>query len=85
MWIYRYLGGAFDFESLVQNLLQHLAKKEAIIVNVYDITNSSRPYIMFGPDNFTDVTTSHVSSLDFGDPVRKHEMRCRYAGGKHDI
>jgi histidine kinase 2/3/4 (cytokinin receptor) len=71
------LGGAFDFESLVQNLLQHLAKKEAIIVNVYDITNASRPYTMFGPDNFTETTTSHVSSLDFGDPFRKHEMRCR--------
>ena len=74
------MGGAFDFESLVQNLLQHLAKKEAIIVNVYDITNSSSPYTMYGPDDFSDATASHVSSLDFGDPFRKHEMRCRYVG-----
>lgn len=74
----RFLGGAFDFESLVQNLLEQLAKKEAIIVNVYDITNSSRPLVMYGPDDFSEATSSHVSSLDFGDPFRKHEMRCRY-------
>lgn len=74
-----YLGGAFDVESLVQNLLHQLAKKEAIIVNVYDITNSSRPLVMYGPDDFSDATSSHVSSLDFGDPFRKHEMRCRLA------
>lgn len=74
-----FLGGAFDFESLVQNLLEQLAKKEAIIVNVYDITNSSRPLVMYGPDDFSEATSSHVSSLDFGDPFRKHEMRCRLA------
>ncbi|KAI5060179.1 hypothetical protein GOP47_0025116 [Adiantum capillus-veneris] len=74
-----YLGGAFDFESLVQNLLEQLAKKEAIIVNVYDVTNSTRPLVMYGPDDLSDVTSSHVSSLDFGDPYRKHEMRCRLA------
>ncbi|KAH7372669.1 hypothetical protein KP509_17G015700 [Ceratopteris richardii] len=74
-----YLGGAFDFESLVQNLLEQLAKKEAIIVNVYDITNSSQPLVMYGPDDFSDATSSHISSLDFGDPYRSHQMRCRLA------
>ena len=39
---------------------------------------------MYGPDDFSDATASHVSSLDFGDPFRKHEMRCRYVGEKHD-
>ncbi|KAF3793776.1 putative histidine kinase 6 [Nymphaea thermarum] len=34
-----YLGGAFDVESLVENLLWKLAGNEAIVVNVYDITN----------------------------------------------
>lgn len=71
-----YLGGAFDVESLVENLLGQLAKNEDIIVNVFDITNSSRPLVMYGPE-LTDSGISHVSSLDFGDPFRKHQMRCR--------
>ncbi|MCO5581182.1 hypothetical protein L7F22_035060 [Adiantum nelumboides] len=74
-----YVGGAFDFESLVQNLLEQLAQKEAIIINVYDITNLSRPLVMYGPDDLSDTISSHVSSLNFGDPYRKHEMRCRLA------
>eukprot|EP00249_Psilotum_nudum_P022672 c28605_g2_i3 orf=278-3370(+) len=74
-----YLGGAFDVESLVENLLCQLAQNEAIIVNVYDITNSSRPLIMYGPDTSTVSTLSRVSPLDFGDPFRKHEMHCRLA------
>ncbi|KAJ7296812.1 hypothetical protein O6H91_Y097300 [Diphasiastrum complanatum] len=72
-----YVGGAFDFESLVENLLRQLAGSQAIIVNVYDITNKSRPLVMYGP-NTTDTNEIHVSSLEFGDPVRKHEMRCRF-------
>eukprot|EP01018_Ginkgo_biloba_P003776 Gb_14997 [translate_table: standard] len=72
-----YLGGAFDVESLVENLLRQLAGKQAIIVNVYDITNSSRPFIMYGPP-VTYNGLSHVSTLDFGDPFRKHEMLCRF-------
>ncbi|GLJ40220.1 hypothetical protein SUGI_0825400 [Cryptomeria japonica] len=72
-----YLGGAFDVESLVKNLLRQLAGNQAITVNVYDMTNSSEPLRMYGPD-VTDDEISHISLLDFGDPVRKHEMRCRY-------
>ncbi|KAH9315451.1 hypothetical protein KI387_024078, partial [Taxus chinensis] len=72
-----YLGGAFDVESLVKNLLRQLAGNQAITVNVYDMTNSSVPLRMYGPE-VTDDEISHVSTLDFGDPIRKHEMRCRY-------
>eukprot|EP01018_Ginkgo_biloba_P005458 Gb_13091 [translate_table: standard] len=72
-----YLGGAFDVESLVENLLRQLAENQAIVVNVYDITNSSMPLIMYGPQ-VTDNGMSHVSALDFGDPFRKHEMQCRF-------
>ncbi|KAL7163329.1 hypothetical protein ACSBR2_039429 [Camellia fascicularis] len=74
-----YLGGAFDVESLVENLLGQLAGNQAIVVNVYDVTNSSDPLIMYGhqyPDG--DMSLKHVSMLDFGDPFRKHEMVCRY-------
>ncbi|XP_077241026.1 histidine kinase CRE1-like isoform X2 [Tasmannia lanceolata] len=74
-----YVGGAFDVESLVENLLRKLAGNQAIMVNVYDVTNTSTPLIMYGPwypDG--DISLSHVSMLDFGDPFRKHQMSCRY-------
>ena len=76
--IIRYLGGAFDVESLVENLLKQLASNQDIMVNVYDVTNTSRPLIMYGSkasDGYTSLT--HVSMLDFGDPLRKHQMECR--------
>ncbi|XP_077236174.1 histidine kinase CRE1-like [Tasmannia lanceolata] len=74
-----YLGGAFDVESLVENLLRKLAGNQAIMVNVYDVTNTSTPLIMYGPQHRDDDTSlSHVSMLDFGDPFRKHQMSCRY-------
>ncbi|GFP86555.1 histidine kinase 4 [Phtheirospermum japonicum] len=74
-----YLGGAFDVESLVENLLGQLAVNQAIVVNVYDTTNSSCPLIMYGHlSQDGDMSLKHVSKLDFGDPFRKHEMICRY-------
>ncbi|KAK4371254.1 hypothetical protein RND71_010729 [Anisodus tanguticus] len=74
-----YLGGAFDVESLVEYLLGQLAANHPIIVNVYDVTNSSDPLIMYGHQNPNgDASLKHVSKLDFGDPFRKHEMICRY-------
>ncbi|KAE8705415.1 Histidine kinase 4 [Hibiscus syriacus] len=74
-----YLGGAFDVESLVENLLGQLAGNQAILVNVYDITNSSDPLIMYGHQNQDgDLALVHQSKLDFGDPFRKHQMICRY-------
>ncbi|KAL7260190.1 hypothetical protein ACSBR1_005954 [Camellia fascicularis] len=74
-----YLGGAFDVESLVENLLGQLAGKQAIVVNVFDITNSSDPLIMYGHQyQDGDVSLKRVSTLDFGDPFRNHQMVCRY-------
>ncbi|KAK4484097.1 hypothetical protein RD792_011317 [Penstemon davidsonii] len=68
----RYLGGAFDVESLVENLLGQLAGNQAIVVNVYDITNSSDPLIMYEHQSQDgDMSLKHVSSFDFGDPFRK--------------
>ncbi|KAH7285202.1 hypothetical protein KP509_33G017600 [Ceratopteris richardii] len=72
-----YLGGAFDVESLVENLLSRLARSEDIIVNVYDITNSSEKLIMYGPEESPGSTILHTSLLDFGDPYRKHHLQCR--------
>ena len=75
---HRYLGGAFDMESLVENLLGQLAGNQAILVNVYDITNSSDHLIMYGHQNQDgDLALLHESKLDFGDPFRKHQMICR--------
>lgn len=74
-----YLGGVFDIESLVEKLLQQLASKHTILVNVFDTTNFSDPISMYGSDTLGDGL--HVSSLNFGDPFRKHEMRCRF---KHE-
>lgn len=74
-----YLGGAFDVESLVENLLSKLAGNQDIVVNVYDVTNASEAMVLYGPPSLDDqVPLLHVSMLDFGDPFRKHEMRCRY-------
>ena len=74
----RYIGGAFDVESLVENLLRQLAGNQDISVNVYDITNSSEPLVMYGPQNPDGyMSLSHDSTLDFGDPYRKHQMNCR--------
>ncbi|XP_052185814.1 histidine kinase 3 isoform X2 [Diospyros lotus] len=72
-----YLGGVFDIESLVEKLLQQLASKQTILVNVYDTTNSSHPISMYG-SNVSDDGLHHVSTLSFGDPFRKHEMVCRF-------
>ncbi|CAA7393336.1 unnamed protein product [Spirodela intermedia] len=72
-----YLGASFDVPSLVEKLLHQLASKQTIVVNVYDTTNSSYPMRMYGP-NATDTGLLHVSHLDFGDPLRKHEMHCRF-------
>ncbi|KAA8528961.1 hypothetical protein F0562_033551 [Nyssa sinensis] len=72
-----YLGGVFDIESLVEKLLQQLASKQTILVNVYDTTNCSNPISMYGSNVSVD-GLQHVSSLNFRDPFRKHEMRCRF-------
>ncbi|KAK7400024.1 hypothetical protein VNO78_11222 [Psophocarpus tetragonolobus] len=72
-----YLGGVFDVESLVEKLLQQLASKQTVIVNVYDTTNHTHPIAMYGSNESGDVFY-HVSTLNFGDPFRKHEMHCRF-------
>ncbi|MBA0862635.1 hypothetical protein Goshw_010979 [Gossypium schwendimanii] len=72
-----YLGGVFDVESLVEKLLQQLASKQKILVNVLDTTNQSYPISMYG-SNASDDGLELVSHLNFGDPFRKHEMRCRF-------
>lgn len=72
----RYLGGVFDIESLVEKLLHQLASKQTIFVNVYDTTNISEAISMYG-SNVSNDGLDRVSTLNFGDPFRKHEMRCR--------
>jgi len=74
--LFRYLGASYDLRSLVEKILQQLASKQTIVVNVYDTTNMSAPINMYGRD-VVDTGLLHVSSLDFGDPSRKHEMHCR--------
>ncbi|EPS60754.1 hypothetical protein M569_14048, partial [Genlisea aurea] len=74
-----YIGGGFDVESLVENLLGQLAGNQAMVVNVYDTTNASDPMIMYGYQSEDgDMSVEHISKLDFGDPHRKHQMICRY-------
>ncbi|XP_061361128.1 histidine kinase 2 [Gastrolobium bilobum] len=72
-----YLGASYDVPSLVDKLLHQLASKQTIVVNVYDITNASAPITMYGTD-VADTGLLRISSLDFGDPLRKHEMHCRF-------
>ncbi|KAJ0241739.1 Signal transduction response regulator [Hirschfeldia incana] len=72
-----YLGASYDIPSLVEKLLQQLASKQTISVNVYDTTNASSVIKMYGSED-GDMSEEHISSLDFGDPYRKHEMHCRF-------
>lgn len=72
-----YLGASYDVPSLVEKLLHQLASKQTIIVNVYDTTSQQAPIKMYGTD-VADTGMLHISPLDFGDPTRKHEMRCRF-------
>ncbi|XP_020189401.1 probable histidine kinase 3 [Aegilops tauschii subsp. strangulata] len=71
-----YLGGIFDIEALVDKLLHQLAGKQSIMVNVYDTTND-KPISMYGSDD-TGSGMFHNSTLNFGDPSRRHEMHCRF-------
>ncbi|KAJ1293878.1 hypothetical protein BS78_01G103000 [Paspalum vaginatum] len=74
-----YLGGAFDVESLVENLLRQLAGNQELVVNVYDVTNNSNPLVMYGSEvPLGNPSPSHICMLDFGDPFRRHHMVCRY-------
>ncbi|KAG4964236.1 hypothetical protein JHK84_038862 [Glycine max] len=72
-----YLGASYDVPSLVDKLLHQLASKQTIVVNVYDTTNASAPITMYGTD-VADTGLLYISSLDFGDPLRKHEMHCSF-------
>ncbi|XP_043689632.1 histidine kinase 2 [Telopea speciosissima] len=72
-----YLGASYDVPSLVEKLLHQLASKQTIVVNVYDTTNVTAPIKMYGP-NVINVGMMHVSNVDFGDPLRRHEMHCRF-------
>lgn len=74
---FRYLGASFDIASLVERLLQQLASKQTIIVDVYDTTNSSAAIKMYGLDDVSGSGEVHVSNVDFGDPTRQHAMHCR--------
>ncbi|GJN23514.1 hypothetical protein PR202_gb11169 [Eleusine coracana subsp. coracana] len=79
-----YLGGAFDVESLVENLLRQLAGLVELVVNVYDVTNQSNPLLMYGSEvPLGHPSPSHICMLDFGDPFRKHHMICRYKNKPH--
>jgi histidine kinase 2/3/4 (cytokinin receptor) len=79
-----YLGGAFDVESLVENLLRQLAGNQELVVNVYDVTNNSNPLLMYGSEvPLGNPSPWHVCMLDFGDPYRKHHMICRYRNKPH--
>nr|CAB3456261.1 unnamed protein product [Digitaria exilis] len=73
-----YMGGIFDIEALADELLQKLAGKQSIMVNVYDSTNRSL-LSMYGSNDHTEASgMCHISILNFGDPSRKHEMHCRF-------
>ncbi|OEL22625.1 putative histidine kinase 5 [Dichanthelium oligosanthes] len=76
-----YLGASFDVPSLVDKLLEQLASKQKIVVKLYDTTNHTSPIKMYGSDFTASGDLRRISSIDFGDPTRKHEMHCRF---KHE-
>ncbi|KAF7077190.1 hypothetical protein CFC21_081771 [Triticum aestivum] len=81
-----YLGAIIDMEALVDKLLHQLAGKQSIMVNVYD-TTYEYPIRMYG-SNDKGSGMYHNSSLNFGDPSRRHVMHCRWRwkdGSKLDV
>ena len=69
----------FDIESLVDKLLHQLACKHSIMVDVFDTTDPLNPISMYGSNSTADDNgIFHNCSLTFGDPLRRHEMHCRY-------
>ncbi|KAJ1437843.1 CHASE domain [Sesbania bispinosa] len=69
-----YVGGSFDVESLVENLLGQLAGNQAILVKVYDVTNSTDPLIMYG------------NQYEEGDMSLLHEIGyILYGAGNHIV
>ncbi|KAF8009168.1 hypothetical protein BT93_J0223 [Corymbia citriodora subsp. variegata] len=72
-----YIGGLFEFESLVENVLWQLGN-QSVLVTVYDITNCCLS-LMYGPNYVkSDQSMTHMSKLELGDPFRKYLMICRY-------
>ena len=69
----------FDIESLVDKLLHQLACKHSITVDVFDTTDPLNPISMYVSNSTADDNgIFHNCSLNFGDPLRRHEMHCRY-------
>ncbi|CAD6270816.1 unnamed protein product [Miscanthus lutarioriparius] len=78
-----YLGGIIYIEELVDKVLHEVAVKQSIMVNVYDTTTYDRPLSMYGSNDTGSgmchvSPLCHVSTLNFNDPSRKHEMHCRF-------
>ncbi|OWM69213.1 hypothetical protein CDL15_Pgr025400 [Punica granatum] len=79
----RYLGGVFDFESLVESTLQQQHDGiQTVPVTVHDVSNSSDlPFLLYGQQQYNgseDHSLSHETNLQLGDPFQKHKMICRY-------
>ncbi|XP_047078541.1 probable histidine kinase 3 [Lolium rigidum] len=75
-----YLGGIFFIEAHINKVLKQLvADKKSIMVNVYDTTHP-RPIRMHCSNDIGSCSAciSHNSTLNFGDPSRRHEMHCRF-------
>lgn len=75
-----YLGGIFAIEAHIDKVLKQLvADKKSIMVNVYDTTHST-PIRMHRSNDTCSCIASicHNSTLNFGDPSRRHEMHCRF-------
>jgi histidine kinase 2/3/4 (cytokinin receptor) len=73
------LGGIFGIEALLDKVLQQLvADKKSIVVNLYDTTHPTPISMHRSNDTGSCIAwISHNSTLNFGDPSRRHEMHCR--------
>lgn len=69
----------------MENLLRQMAGSQIISVNVHDVTNDTKPLMMYGHTKVERSQVTYVTELDFGDPDRKHEMRCRCVGLFHAL
>lgn len=73
-----YLFGAFELDTVVGNFLKQVAGNHEVMVNVYDVTNMSKPLIMYGTETTGGYkSVSYATTLEFADPYRKHQIKCR--------
>lgn len=67
----------FNFDSLVEHVLEQLDGNRTISVAIHDVTNSSELLQLYGTRDYeTENSNVHKSKLELEDPFRKYKISC---------